>query len=424
MRVTASPKLGAYVALGGLGLLAALLLRRPEPLLFAAPFLLVLTIGLTTAQQPLLTVNLTLTRSRLLEGEETTLEIALAARNAIERVEVLPRLPTGVEATEPARVLALRLAAGEIRTISYAIHARRWGGYLLDGLLLRVHDRWGLLVYETDVAARLPLRIYPQPERLRSAPQPRQTQALAGNQVARQSGEGIEFAEVRQFVPGDRIRRVNWRVTARRGQLTVNQQHPEHNADVVLFLDTFIERVQQQTGMLDLAVRATTGLAEYYLSARDRVGLISFGGALRWLTPAQGQVQRYRIVEALLDTQIVLSYAWQEISVLPRHTLPAKAQVIALTPLLDERAATALLNLHARGFDLAIIEVSPLPYVRAEKSSEGQLAYRLWLLQREAQRSRFQRLGIAVAAWQPGQPLEVVIEEVRAFQRFARHRHA
>jgi uncharacterized protein (DUF58 family) len=204
----------------------------------------------------------------------------------------------------------------------------------------------------------------------------------------------------------------------------VNQQHPEHNADVVLFLDTFIERVQQQTGMLDLAVRATTGLAEYYLSARDRVGLISFGGALRWLTPAQGQVQRYRIVEALLDTQIVLSYAWQELSVLPSHTLPAKAQVIALTPLLDERAATALLNLHARGFDLAIIEVSPLPYVRAEKSSEGQLAYRLWLLQREAQRSRFQRLGIAVAAWQPGQPLEVVIEEVRAFQRFARHRHA
>ncbi|HEY8745750.1 MAG TPA: hypothetical protein VIU62_21905, partial [Chloroflexota bacterium] len=177
MRATAAPKLGAYVALGGLGLLAALLLRRPEPLLFAAPFLLVLAMGLATARQPLLSVNLTLTRSRLLEGEETALEIMLTAGNAIERVELLPRLPAGVEATEPARVLALRLAAGEARTIAYAIHARRWGGYLLDGLLLRVHDRWGLLVYETSVAARLPLRIYPQPERLRSAPQPRQTQA-------------------------------------------------------------------------------------------------------------------------------------------------------------------------------------------------------------------------------------------------------
>ena len=424
MKVTAAPKLGAYIALAALGLLAALLLRRPEPLLFASPFLLVLALGLTTSQRPEITTTMTLTRSRLLEGEETVLQITLASRQSLERLEVLPRLRRGLEATEPARVVALRLAAGQERTIPYAINAQRWGGYVLDGLLLRGLDRWGLLVYEAEVAAQLPLRVYPQSERLRSGPQPAQTQALAGNQVARGSGEGIEFSEVRQFAPGDRVRRINWRVSARRGQLTVNQQHPEHNADVVLFLDTFVETAQQATGMLEGAVRAAVGLAEYYLNSRDRVGLISFGGALRWLTPAQGQVQRYRIVEALLDTQIVLTYAWKEIGVLPPHTLPPKALVIALTPLLDERSSRALLNLHARGFDLAIVEVSPLPFLRPEASVEGRLAYRLWLLQREGQRSRFRRLGIAVATWQPGQPLDAVIEEVRAFQRFARHRHA
>jgi uncharacterized protein (DUF58 family) len=424
MRIAAAPKLGAYVALAALGLLAALLLRRPEPLLFASPFLLVLAFGLAAARPPEITATLGLTKSRLLEGEETALQIALASRQAVEWLEVLPRLPRGLEATEPARVVALRLAAGEERVILYAITAQRWGGYVLDGLLLRGYDGWGLLVYEADIAAQLPLRVYPQPERLHSGPQPAQTQALAGNQVARLSGEGIEFAEVRQFAPGDRMRRINWRVSARRGQLTVNQQHPEHNADIVLFLDTFVESAQQATGMLDVAVRAAVGLAEYYLNARDRVGLVSFGGALRWLTPAQGQVQRYRIVEALLDTQIVLTYAWKEIGVLPPHTLPPKALVIALTPLLDERSSTALLNLHARGFDLALIEVSPLPFLRPEGSVEGRLAYRVWLLQREGQRSRYRRRGIAVATWQPGQPLDAVIEEVRAFQRFARHRHA
>ncbi|MGI8916396.1 MAG: DUF58 domain-containing protein [Chloroflexota bacterium] len=424
MTVAASPKLGAYVALAGLGLLTALLLRRPEPLLFATPFLLLLLVGLASAQEPSLTASLALSRSRLLEGEETILEITLAAHSAVERLEMLPRLADGLEATEPARVVTLRLVAGEERSFPYAIHARRWGGYVVGNLLLRAHDRWGLLVYEAEVATHLPVRVYPQPEQLRSAPRPAQTQALVGNDVARQSGEGIEFAEIRQYLPGDRIRRINWRVSARRGQLTVNQQHPEHNADVILFLDTFVETAQQRTGVLDLAVRAAMGLAEHFLNARDRVGLVSFGGALRWLTPAMGPIQRYRIVEALLDTQIVLTHVWKEISILPTRTLPPGALVVALTPLLDERSVTAFLNLNGRGFDLAIIEVSPLPYVRSEASVEGQLAYRLWVLQREAQHARFQRLGIAIATWQPGQPLEAVMEEVRAFQRFARRRRA
>ena len=74
---------------------------------------------------------------------------------------------------------------------------------------------------------------------------------------------------------------------------------------------------------------------------------------LNWLLPATGPRQLYRIVDAMLDTQIILSYAWQDLVVVPRRTLPPQALVVALTPLLDDRAATALLDLRARGFDLS-----------------------------------------------------------------------
>jgi uncharacterized protein (DUF58 family) len=63
---------------------------------------------------------------------------------------------------------------------------------------------------------------------------PFRTQVFAGNQVAREKGEGIEFADMRPFAPGDRVRRVNWRASARRGELWVNEYHAERNGDVVL----------------------------------------------------------------------------------------------------------------------------------------------------------------------------------------------
>ena len=63
---------------------------------------------------------------------------------------------------------------------------------------------------------------------------------------------------------------------------------------------------------------------------------------------------------------------------IPARTLPPKALVIGLTPLLDERAVGALLDLRARGFDLAIVDVSPVPFAAAGADEAERLAHRLW----------------------------------------------
>ena len=112
-------------------------------------------------------------------------------------------------------------------------------------------------------------------------------------------------------------------------------------------------------------MRATAALAARYLREKDRVGFVSFGGTLNWLLPATGLAQLYRIVDAVLDSRVVLNYAWRNLDVVPRRTLPPHALVLAISPLLDERATDALLDLRARGFDLAVIEVSPIEYVAA-----------------------------------------------------------
>ena len=101
------------------------------------------------------------------------------------------------------------------------------------------------------------------------------------------------------------------------------------------------------------------------------------------------------------------------------RTLPPRALVLAVTPLLDDRSIAALLDLRVRGHDLVVIEVSPEELVAPGPGLDA-LAFRLWLLQREALRARFERSGVAVARWSEEVPLDAGLEGVRAFRRRAR----
>ena len=424
MTSSASPRVTAYAALAALFLLSALAVRRPEVAVLALPFALPLAIGLHLARQPDLRIWLRLERERALEQDEVAVELVVASERPVERLELMLVLPDGLEVASGASTVSVRLGWNDERTIELRLLCRRWGNYQIGDIRLRVRDRLGLVAWEQQLDRKTLLRVYPLPETLRRIVPPVATQPSTGNEVARQKGEGLEFADLRDFAPGDRVRSINWRASARRAglgsELVVNERSPERNADVILFLDTFADARAGGRSTLELAVRATSTLASRYLERRDRVGLVSFGGILRWLTPGMGLTQRYRIVDALLESEIVFNYAWKDVSIIPARTLPPQALVLAVTPLLDDRAVKALVDLRARGYDLAIVEVSPVPFAVPGENEVDALAYRLWLLRRRELRSRYERLGVAVASWSDDASLDAVLEGVRSFRRHAR----
>jgi uncharacterized protein (DUF58 family) len=420
MTPSASPRATAYASLAALFLFASLAIRRPELAVVAAPFALLPALGLALARPPEVRLWLDLERPVALEQDELELKLVVASERPVERLELLLALPEGLELVSGERAFSLRLGWEDERTIALRLRCARWGDYRIGDLRLRARDRIGLLTWETRLDRRTRLRVYPLPETLRRIVAPISTQPFSGNQVARQKGEGLEFADLREFTAGDRVRSINWRASARRNVLVVNERHPERNADVILFLDTFADARAGGRSTLDLAVRATATLASRYLERRDRVGLVSFGGILRWLTPGMGMSQRYRIVDALLASEIVFNYAWKDVSIIPARTLPPQALVVAVTPLLDDRLVEALADLRARRYDLAIVEVSPAGFATPGPSESDRLAHRLWLLRREEIRARYERLGVAVATWSADQPLDGVLEGVRAFRRHAR----
>ncbi len=209
------------------------------------------------------------------------------------------------------------------------------------------------------------MAVYPRHAPIRYLPRPRRTQTFVGNYVSPTQGEGIEPGDIRPFAPGDQIRHVNWRATLKLGTLHVTRHHQERNADVVLLLDTLSDVGPDGVTVVDAAVRGAAALAAAYLARKDRVGLIEYGGQPRWVRPGAGRAHLERLLDTLLSASVVFTYVNRDLDLVPPRILPPQALVVALSPLLDRRFVRAATDLAARGFDLLVIAVSPVPAARA-----------------------------------------------------------
>jgi uncharacterized protein (DUF58 family) len=415
-----SPRVEGYALLAAVGVVAALALRRPELAAVAAPFALLLALGTGLSREPRIDASLAVSASRALEHDEVEAELAVRSATGVDLLEIALDLPRHVEVADGDDACALRLVPGEERVLRFVLHPTRWGAYDVGAVALRAVDRLGLVLWEHRLSSPTPLTVYPRPESVGRLFSAVELQASSGNEVARVAGDGIEYADLRDFVPGDRVRSINWRASARRSRLVVNERHPERNTDVVLLVDSFVDLAFGGRSTLDDAVRAAATLAERFLARRDRVGLVGFGGVMRWLRPGMGSTQRYRLVETLLETRVETTYAVRDVNVVPARILPPKALVVALTPLVDPRFATAVEDLRARRFDLVVVEIDPARLVPHGRGRSDELAFRLWLLERDVTRIRLERVGIGVARWGDDGSLDAALEGVRTYRRYAR----
>jgi len=296
----------------------------------------------------------------------------------------------------------------------------RWGVFDVGDVELRASDVFRFVTWKQRLNEPRTVKAYPRLEPVRRVVSARETQVYAGNEVARHPGDGIEYADLRDFVPGDRVRSINWRASARRQGLVVNERHPERNTDVVILVDSFVDLVAGDRSTLDDTVRAAATLASRYLERRDRVGLVGYGGILRWLRPGMGVGQRYRLVETLLETGVEPTFTWRDANLIPARILAPKALVVALTPLVDPRFVAMLEDLRARRFDVVVVELDPLQLLPASSGRKAELAHRLWRLEREVLRMRLEGAGIAVGCWSDETSLDQALEEVTTFRRYAR----
>jgi uncharacterized protein (DUF58 family) len=131
-----------------------------------------------------------------------------------------------------------------------------------------------------------------------------------GIRTAKVRGGGSEFESLRDYVPGDEYKKIDWSATARRGKLISRQYEAERSQNIVLLLDTGRNMLQavQKMAKLDYVVNTALMLAYVAAAGDDKVGLMAFDAEVRvYLPPAKSKAQVYGILESLynLDARMV-----------------------------------------------------------------------------------------------------------------------
>ncbi len=404
-----------------LPLLAAVVLGHPGYLVLAAPVVAALALA---ARRPGFgaRIRVQVSADRCVEGEEITIRVRAEARGPAGSLAAGLALPPALRAAGPVT----RAQGGtDALGTQWRVTAQRWGRW--DGQIMITATSRGGLFAGTATVSVPEITVFPRPPSLAQLVLPADLRARIGDHVDRRAGEGVEFAGIRPFAAGDRLRRINWPVTTRRGALHVNQLAAERAAEIVTAIDAFTDTGPPGDSTLDRAVRGAAGVARAYTRAGDRVGVITLDAPLRWIAPGTGPVQFFRIAESVLDARGGQSYVAPDLTRIPRTVLPPGALVILFSPLLDERAIGAAVDLRDRGYPVIIADVLATRPQPPRRSATGGLALRLWQLERQALRYRLESLGIPVTGWPGELRLEAAGENVTesldaALGRFTRRR--
>lgn len=416
---------GVFVA--GIVLLAAIVLGRLDLVILAAPF--ALGTALSLRRRPSLGPRLRVRHSGTFVAEGSPVELAVAVGNPdpvhLDLVVVRTRLPQWLKLRDGDRPFAVSVAGGEQVDIPFEGEARRWGRHVCGPAVAHAVACDGLLVSAAAVGRPVNLKVYPLTDSFDATDAVPRAAGISGAHHSRRLGEGGELAGIRPFGPGDRLRRIDWRVSLRTRQLHVASTFSDRDAEIVLLLDVMAEAGRSggyggSSSVLDITVRAAAGIADHYLGLGDRVALSEYGFRSRRLRAAGGRRQHQIVLEWLLDTRAVPTWYEPGSHVFGPHLFSANALIVVLTPLLDERSAGMVARFARAGRSVIAVDTLPPVLNATSRSLWSSAAQRLWAMERDNTIGQLREHGVPVVRWAGAGSLDQVLRDVSRMAGAAR----
>ncbi|HEY6934297.1 MAG TPA: DUF58 domain-containing protein [Marmoricola sp.] len=400
--------------------LAGLLWAKPALVVLAGPLLVAALVGLLRRPTAPPQVTTTVSLRALPEGSGTAMRTRVEGGGLEQATCVVA--PGPLIATRPVAgaVSATGPAGDGPIAVAVEVSPRRWGQVEIGAGLVAVTSSWGGYRWGPVPVTGVQLTALPAPLPFDSRAETPHPMGLVGANRGARDGEGTEFSGIREFQPGDRLRRIHWRTSLRTGQLHAITTTAEQDSEVLLLVDALADvgtsaGVDGGASSLDLSVRAAAALAEHHLRLGNRVGLRVIGGSGQLLRPAAGLRHQRRILETL--ARVVPgtgSAAGGRLHLGAR----AGATVLALSPLLSSMLTASLAVLAQRGVPVVAIDTLPerTPLKLSQLSPEA-LAWRLRLAERQIEVVELARAGIPVVGWRgPGTLDEVMRRLARRSQ--------
>jgi uncharacterized protein (DUF58 family) len=400
-----SPLARALVTCAAAALAVALIGGYWQLVAFTAPLVGVLVSIGWQREVPRVHVHAEPGSQRCFESEETRVSVWVVAETSDVAVGLT------LEAVHGMRLETVDRAS-QRQTATVA--ADKWGRYPIVARV-NVVARGGLLL-GTGVSDAANVFVFPLVSPQSTAIPRTELLNRLGTHLTRHIGPGVEYADVRRYVPGDQLRTVNWPVSARRGSLHVTERLTDRAADVVVLIDGYPQPPGPATEATDRVVRGAVQVVQSALRGGDRAGVVALGDRRpRWLGADIGRRQFYRILDAVLTAGD--GFETTPGTLAPRAAVPPGAIVVAFSTLLDTEFALALIDLRKRGHTVVAVDVlEGAPF----EENRDRLVARVWSLQRSFMYRDMGTIGVDVVSWGGDATLDQAMQLVPDHRRPSR----
>lgn len=348
----------------------------------------------------------------------TALRMPMPLRPGIGPVQLLPASTDGIETT---------------------VAFKGWGEmvFLRPDHLFASHD--GLYVFGPVVGSVVHHTVLPPIDPLPPGPLPPRAAGLVGAHRSARPGDGMELRDIRPFRSGDRLRRVDWRVSLRAaaaqggalapGSLHVRERYAEADADLVLALDTRLDvdsEVREWNerprgadvrpgGSLDTGVRAASTLAATFLRHGDRVGLVDLGHPRGGVPVGSGRRHLQRIRHQLVHT--AQRVAGSGDPVLNTAQIPPGATVLVLSPFLDDQLVDLMIRAARRDRLMMAVDLLPETLHPDRSTPWGPAVVSILRAEHNVRLRAIAEHGIPILRWETGVPIAALLQTARRRRR-------
>ena len=255
------------------------------------------------------------------------------------RFDVFDHFPNGFEAIGlPLNISLDKDGTVEVR---YQVTAKARGRFNFIGVQFHLYSNWGLWERDYRMLLNSEVHVYPNFSAI-----PHLNLLATDNQLSQlgiikkpRRGQGQDFHQLREYREGDSIRQIDWKATSRIRKVISREYQDERDQEVVFLLDCGhrMRAMDDDLSHFDHTLNALLMLSYVALRQGDAVGLSTFGGSDRWISPKKG----YHTIQSLLNT----TYDLQPGTAAPDYTQAAsdllirhkkRALVIILTNVRDE----------------------------------------------------------------------------------------
>ena len=360
--------------------------------------------------------------------------VALTVRTAPGLLTVcsVPR-PPSADLAPPRGSLA---ADGQVRL---RMTTHRWGTTRLGPTHLLVADALGAWRAQRTLPP-VDVKVVPASSVLEGPVEVPAPIGVSGAHLSRRRGDGTALSEVRRFRPGDRLHRINWRVTSRTGTLHTNATFTEQDTEVLIVTDTTLDLAPAgwtppgTPTSLDMTIRATTAIARHHLGVGDRVELFDLGHLIGPVPAGTGPRQLRVLTDALARAT---RDEGQHRRSRRLRSVRSGTLTVVCSPLLTEETITQIGRLVALGAEVIVVDTLP-PSVGdvsvldgAPPRVDGGYSDRFWpeawalrRLLRERTVRELREAGVPVTPWEGPSSLGPVLMSLAAAQSAPRMRRS